>query len=169
MNSQCVFASMVLLSKIQIFAVVIMAAMCLAGCAKQSFDPDKAPEFLVQSDYAPFYSLGPGQDRGPDASLKRGERVKMLRREFGFSYVEIMGGRKGYIANEEIAPAPPREAKPLPRPVRKAAQSGPARISDAFESHLPMPEIETLPEPVDILHPISEIETPADSKPEFRY
>jgi len=146
-----------------------MTAACLAGCATQSFDPDKAPEFLVQSDYAPFYSLGPGQERGPDASLPRGELVKMLRREFGFSYVEIKGGRTGYIANEEIAPAPQREPKPSAVPARKRSQKGLAGVSNAFESSVPMPEIEALPEPVDVLHPISEIEAPADSKPEFRY
>ena len=160
---------MVLLSKFKIIAVLFLTAACLVGCATQSFDPDKAPEFLVQSDYAPFYSLGPGQERGPDASLKRGERVKMLRREFGFSYVEIKGGRTGYIANEEIEPAPPREPEPSASPTRKRSQSGSAGISNAFEGSVPMPEFESLPEPVDVLHPISEMETPADSKPEFRY
>jgi len=169
MHSLVVLVRMGLHSKIKIFVVFFMTAACFVGCATQSFDPDKAPEFLVQSDYAPFYSLGPGQERGPDASLKRGERVKMLRREFGFSYVEINGGRTGYIANEEIAPAPPREPKPSPSPIRKASRSGSAVISNAFESPVPMPEIETLPEPVDIIHPISEIEAPADAKPDFRY
>jgi hypothetical protein len=32
-----------------------------------------------------------------------------------------------------------------------------------------MPEIEALPEPVDVFHPIFEIEASADSQPEFRY
>jgi hypothetical protein len=157
------------LSKTKIVGVLFTSFLLLAGCASQSFDPDKAPEFLVQSDYAPFYSLGPGQGRGPDASLQRGERVKMLRREFGCSYVEIKGGRAGYIANEEIAPAPQREPEPSASPSRKRSQSGSAGVSNAFESSVPMPDIETLPEPVDVLHPISEIEAPADSKPEFRY
>jgi hypothetical protein len=93
----------------------------------------------------------------------------MLRREFGFSYVEITGGRTGYIANEEIAPAPQREPEPSASPSRKRSQGGSAGISNAFENTVPMPEIEALPEPVDVLHPISEIEAPADSKPEFRY
>ena len=93
----------------------------------------------------------------------------MLCREFGFSYVEIKGGRAGYIANEEIAPAPQREPEPSASPSRKRSQSGSAGVSNAFESSAPMPDIETLPETVDVLHPISEIEAPADSKPEFRY
>jgi hypothetical protein len=168
-HSLSVFAVMVLRSKNKIFTLLFMTTACLVGCATQSFDPDKAPEFLVQSDYSPFYSLGPGQERGPDVSLQRGERVKMLRREFGFSYVEIKGGRTGYIANEEIAPAPQREAEPSASPARKPSQRGSEGISNAFESSVPMPEIEALPEPVDVFHPISEIEASADSQPEFRY
>jgi hypothetical protein len=156
-------------SNIKIVAVLFFSVVCLVGCVTQSFDPDKAPEFLIQADYAPFYTLGPGQERGPDASLQRGERVKMLRREFGFSYVEIKNGRTGYVANEEIAPAPPREPEASSRPFRKRSPSRSAEFSNALEAPVPLPEIEALPEPVDVLHPISEIESPADSRPEFRY
>jgi hypothetical protein len=168
-HSAAVFISMGLYSKIKIVAVLFFSVVCLVGCVTQSFDPAKAPEFLVDADYAPFYALGPGQGRGPDASLQRGERVKMLRREFGFSYVEIRDGRAGYVANEEIAPAPPLEPESSARPSRKRSQRGGAEFSNALEVPVPLPEIEALPEPVDVLHPISEIESPADSRPEFRY
>ena len=157
------------LSQIKIVAVLFLCSVCVVGCATQTFDPANAPEFLVQSDYTPFYSLGPGQERGPDASLQRGELVKMLRREFGFSYVEIPDGRVGYIANEEILPAPKREPEPTASPSRKHSAGGSARISRSSEAPIPLPEIETLPEPVDVLHPISEMEPAPDSKPEFRY
>lgn len=157
------------LSQIKIVAVLFLFSVCVVGCATQTFDPANAPEFLVQSDYTPFYSLGPGQERGPDASLQRGELVKMLRREFGFSYVEISDGRVGYIANEEILPAPKREPEPTASPSRKHSAGGSARISRSSEAPIALPEIETLPEPVDVLHPISEMEPAPDSKPEFRY
>ena len=169
MHSAGVFTSMGLYSKIKIVAVLFFSVVCLVGCMTQSFDPAKAPEFLVRADYAPFYALGPGQGRGPDASLQRGERVKMLRREFGFSYVEIKDGRAGYVANEDIAPAPPREPESSARPSRKRSQSGLAEFSNALEAPVLLPEIEVLPEPVDVIHPISEIESPAESRPEFRY
>ena len=42
-------------------------------------------------------------------------------------------------------------------------------FSNALEAPVLLPEIEVLPEPVDVIHPISEIESPADSRPEFRY
>lgn len=157
------------LSQIKIIAVLFFPLVCVVGCATQTFEPANAPEFLVQSDYAPFYSLGPGQERGPDASLKRGERVRMLRREFGFSYVEIQDGRVGYIANEEILPAPKRGPESTASPSRKHSGGGAARISRSSEAPFPPPEIEVLPEPVDVLHPISEMEPTPDSKPEFRY
>ena len=157
------------LSQIKIVAVLFLCFVCVVGCATQTFDPANAPEFLVQSDYTPFYSIGPGQERGPDASLQRGERVKMLRREFGFSYVAINDGRAGYIANEEIVAAPPRELEPAASRSHKNSAGGAARISSSSEAPIPMPEIEALPEPVDVLHPISELEPAADSKPEFRY
>ena len=168
-HSAGAFTSMGLYSKIKIVAVLFLSVVCLVGCMTQSFDPAKAPEFLVRADYAPFYALGPGQGRGPDASLQRGERVKMLRREFGFSYVEIKDGRAGYVANEDIAPAPPREPESSARPSRKRSQSGLAEFSNALEAPVLLPEIEVLPEPVDVIHPISEIESPAESRPEFRY
>lgn len=142
----------------------------LAGCATESFDLAKAPEFLVRSDYALFYQIGPGQVRGPDASLHRGERVKMLRREFGYSYVEIADRRTGYIANEEISPAPPVAPLQLVKPTGKRPQRG-ASAPPNDRSTVPLfaPESEALPEPVDVLHPISDMEPAADSKPEFRY
>lgn len=168
-HSAGVFTSMGLYSKIKIVAVLFFSVVCLVGCMTQSFDPAKAPEFLVHADYAPFYVLGPGQGRGPDASLQRGERVKMLRREFGFSYVEIKDGRAGYVANEEIAPAPPRESESPSRRSHKRSQRGAAEFSNALEAPVSLPEIESLPEPLDVVHPISEIESPADSRPEFRY
>jgi hypothetical protein len=142
----------------------------LSGCATESFDAAKAPEFLVQSDYAPFYKLGPGQGRGPDASLHRGQRLKMLRREFGYSYVEIPDGRMGYIANEEISPAPASEPVRSASPARKRSAGNPlATGNDASAALDSLSEIEVLPEPVDVLHPISEMDSSADSKPEFRY
>lgn len=142
----------------------------LPGCATETFDPAEAPEFLVQSDYASFYVLGPSQGRGPDASLQSGQRLKVLRREFGYSYVQIADGRTGYIANEEISPAPWIQSAETTAPIGKRSSrrsSAPSR-NESIGS-LPMPDIEAMPEPVDVLHPIFEIEPDADSKPEFRY
>lgn len=141
----------------------------LAGCATEAFDPDKAPEFIITADFAPFYRLGPQQERGPDASLKTGERVKMLRREFGYSFVQLEDGRSGYIANEEVELA----REPAPTEAPRAARKHSARISDSrFEEASllgSMPEAYGLPEPVDVLHPVPESEVLLEEKPQFRY
>jgi len=153
----------------KIRCALFCTTICLVGCATEKFDPSQAPEFLVKEDYGLFYLIGPAQDRGPDASLRHGERVKMLRREFGYSYVTIADGRSGYIANEVLAPAPvPKLIEPASRSRKRSARVG---ASPSPESLPPSSSLESepLPEPVDVIHPISEMDSSADSKPDFRY
>lgn len=93
---------------LQIFALVCL----LSGCATQSFAPEQAPEMSIIRDFSSFYRLGPMQGRGPDATLRAGERVKLLRKEMGYSLVLLEDNRTGYVANEDFVPAPPRPPKP---------------------------------------------------------
>ncbi len=149
--------------------VLFCATICLVSCATEKFDPSQAPEFLVKEDYGLFYLVGPAQERGPDASLRHGERVKMLRREFGYSYVTIADGRSGYIANEALSPAPaPKPIEPASRSHKRSARVGVPPSPDPVSPSFPL-EIEPLPESVDVIHPISEMESSADAKPDFRY
>jgi len=67
--------------------------------------------------------LGPQQGRGPDASLRTGDRVKLLRREMGYSLVQLEDLRTGYVANENMTVAPPRP----PEQVRAADTGTSAR------------------------------------------
>lgn len=86
------------------------AALCLllSSCATESFAPETAPEYVIIRDFSPYYRLGPQQGRGPDQSLPAGTRIKLLRREMGFSLVQLEDSRTGYVANENMAVAPPR-------------------------------------------------------------
>lgn len=88
------------------------------GCASETFSPDAAPEFVAARDDAPVYQLGPNQFAPPDERLDAGERVRMLRREFGYSRVLLPSGMSGYMANDDLVPAlplpPPRE-RSVPR------------------------------------------------------
>jgi len=77
---------------------------------------------LVIRDFAAFYRLGPMQARGPDATLRSGERLKLTRKEVGYSFVLLEDGRTGYVANEDLAPAPPRP-KPTPEPEAQASSA----------------------------------------------
>jgi hypothetical protein len=151
-----------------IFIPAVLAALWLSGCATQTFEPGKEPEFMVGVDFAKFYLVGPGQERGPDATLRTGERFKLLRREMGYSYVRLEDGRAGYIANEEMAPAPEPAAEPKPKRSRK--KSGGSSEED-FAEPAPgeMPDLSELPEAVEVYHPVEELDLPADAKPQFRY
>ncbi|MFM8808847.1 MAG: hypothetical protein ACKOJB_08095, partial [Chthoniobacterales bacterium] len=80
----------------------------LAACETMPVGP--APEFLpdmvVSNDYSLFFRLGPQQAGGADLSLRTNENVMLLRKEFGYSRVQLENGMVGYMANEDIQPAP---------------------------------------------------------------
>lgn len=97
------------------FAVCLL----LTGCATTNYSPESAPELVVIRDFAAFYRFGPMQARGPNATLRAGERLKLTRKEMGYSLVLLEDGRTGYVANEDLAPAPPRP-KPSPTPESSA-------------------------------------------------
>ncbi|MEO6740757.1 MAG: hypothetical protein ABIP20_10920 [Chthoniobacteraceae bacterium] len=71
--------------------------------------------YAVSAGQAQVYRFGPSQPTGADALLKQGQRVIMLRQEYGFSRVMTEDGMTGFIANDLIAPAPP---PPKPAPPR---------------------------------------------------
>lgn len=81
-----------------------VCVVALAGCASETFTPDAAPEYLVTRNDSPLYELGPNQFAPPDERLNAGDRVWMLRREFGYSRVLLASGMAGYMANDDIAP-----------------------------------------------------------------
>lgn len=88
----------------------LAAAVMLAGCASQSFTTETAPEYMILRDRTPLYRYGPAQPGPPDARLGRDNRVRLLRREFGYSLVQVGELQTGYVANEDMAPAPPGRA-----------------------------------------------------------
>lgn len=63
---------------------------------------------------APFYQYGPAQPSGPDFHLDRGDLVKLVRKESGFSQVQLEGGQNGYIANSYLAAADAPSPPPAP-------------------------------------------------------
>ncbi len=103
--------------------LAVTALLC--GCATQTYAPDQAPEYMIIRDYTPFYANGPLQVNGPDATLRTETRVKLLRQEMGYSLVQMESLRTGYIANENMTPAPPRP--PQPKIQESASTTGNAR------------------------------------------
>ena len=76
-----------------------------------------------------MFRYGPAQSFGADFNLTEGQHVVMLKREFGYSRVMTDEGQSGYVATEDITPAPP-PASPgvnLSLPHRRLTQSGAGR------------------------------------------
>ena len=95
----------------------------LGGCAGSQ--PGKNDVYYaVSAKQAQVYRFGPSQPTGADALLKQGQRIIMLRQEYGYSRVMTEDGMTGYIANDFIAPAPPPE-KPRASPGIAAWQNLP--------------------------------------------
>jgi len=161
---------------------LLAIAFFLGGCATETFAPDVAPEYVVIRDFTPFYRMGPQQGRGPDTSLRTGTRVKLLRREMGFSLVQLEDLRTGYIANENMTVAPPRPPEQIKQDEEVAAirkrggrrgddgplYSGP-QVNDTPlpDPNVPPPDLNVEPEFVPNNIPAPDA-TPA-GRPKFRY
>src|SRR5436190_21791799 len=83
----------------------------LAGCKsteRLAQSTTKATRlFAVSIDSAAFFRHGPQQGRDPDLKLPRDTIVKLIRPSFGYSKIQVVeSGLQGYIASEEIRPAP---------------------------------------------------------------
>jgi hypothetical protein len=89
--------------------------LALTACSTVQYTHDTAPRMVAVGNDIPFYSHGPAQGNGPDRKLTEGDEVLVLRKEFGFSFVELSDGKQGYVANESLVTAPP-EPSPTPEP-----------------------------------------------------
>ncbi len=154
----------------------------LGGCAMETYAPDAAPEYVIIRDFTAFYRLGPEQGRGADASLPPQTRVKLLRREMGFSLVQLEDLRTGYVANENMAVAPPRLPQAVApglkktdtNPKRRTSKSNGRPYSGPQVNDTPLPDPAAPPPDLNIQPEVvpDTIPVPSDSPastPKFRY
>ncbi len=114
-------------------ALLVAIGVVFGACATQTFRPEEAPEYLVTRDPTPFYLNKPRQEGTPDAALSAQTRVKLLRKQTGYSLVLLEDSRKGYVANADLTQVPSgsqhrpfgssSEPEPSLRPKRRAAPS----------------------------------------------
>ena len=141
------------------FATVLLFS--LVGCS--TTPAPSGGRWVVSAPQAEFYRHGPAQsanlptdvrlnstladNTGPDFQLARGAVVTMVRREFGFSRVMTEDGNVGYVANEQLKPAPalasvvPMDVRPS-RTLRsrtKPIPSAPLREEQLDLSDIPLP------------------------------
>ena len=62
--------------------------------------------YAVVKDETPFFRYGPQQGNGPDQQLSKDSIMKVIRPSFGYVKVQLQGGESGYVASEDIRPAP---------------------------------------------------------------
>ncbi len=102
--------------------------------------------FAVISNSTSFYRYGPQQGNGPDQSLPKDTLMTLIRPSFGYSKVQLAnGGGEGYVASEDIKPAPPTLLAALNPPAPELSPSSEAENFDMQSSEPPPPE--SLPDP----------------------
>jgi hypothetical protein len=164
-------------TRLSVMAAGLSLVLSVTGCETVPLEP--SPNFVgnmvVSTEYAQFFRLGPQQAGGADLSLRSGKLVMLQRKEFGYSRVQLEDGQVGYMANEDLQPAPP--VAPRKRGLRSAAADGRSRNNvsgrvprgaqnydeETFNNiALPDPNLDIMPEDVP-LEPLPElIPTPVD-------
>lgn len=104
--------------------VLVAGSLGLNACHSTGPDPNAAAYAAVASgtgddfrtavgEHVKMYQSGPQQITGPDAVLEKGTLVRMIRTAFGYSLVQTAeGSQLGWVANEDLGPAPETAANP---------------------------------------------------------
>lgn len=132
--------------KPRLACLAMLLLLAFSGCASQTVPPGTRAQVAVAR--ASFYKYGPAQTFGADFVLNQGAMLTVLSRDFGFTRVMTSDGTAGYVATDDLKPAPPAApaSAPLPggrdlsaktRPRRGNLQ--PTRGSPLFESGEPAP------------------------------
>jgi hypothetical protein len=148
-----------------LFPICLAILSCLAalsGCATQVIPVGTRAEVAVPR--APFYKYGPAQTFGPDFQLNQGVIVTVLKRDFGFTRVLTGDGMSGYVASDDLKPAPP--ATPAPT----ASSSGARNVTSGRSKRSDLSPTSGLPlfEPGD-LPPLPEMGEQPKPAPGFRF
>lgn len=117
---------------------------------------------MISAKSSEFYKYGPAQAFGPDSALPRGQRVTLLKREFGYSQIQLADGTTGYVPTEDLKAAPP---PPMPARARGSGTTGARRVAKRSSNVQPVPEdplfdINDIPLPMEPANP-----KPAGARP----
>jgi hypothetical protein len=133
-------------------------SLLTAGCASSITEGTVGDWYAVVTPETPFYHYGPQQGTGPDSQLEKDSIMKVIRPSFGYVKVKLQDGESGYVASEDIGPAPASLVKeklaPAPAPSGNSASQGKRCGFNTDDPRLVAPP-EPLPE--------------ATATPQFRY
>jgi hypothetical protein len=141
---------------------LVTLATLLAGCSTVQKLGDLSGTtgdwYCVTTSQTPFFRYGPQQGSGPDEQLPRDSIMKVIRPSFGYVKVRLQNGSDGYVANEDIRPAPAAlvaektapPPEPIPSPLLASHEEQFGLNSDdprliAPPEPLPDPQIDPLP------------------------
>ena len=123
-------------------ALLVWSCIALLGSGCATSSPDDGQQatelYQVTAENTPFYRMGPQQPAGPDLSLEKGRVVKMLKRSYGYSRIELDNTWAGYVATEDLEPAP--EGASL-NPERDDFSSNSAIVERYYTNDTPLPEL----------------------------
>jgi hypothetical protein len=87
----------------------LLTASLFFGCsALHSVTAPKSAEklYVVTADLTAFYRYSPRQAGGPDKRIPHDTPVKLIRGSPTFCKIQLLSGEKGFVAHDDIAPAP---------------------------------------------------------------
>jgi hypothetical protein len=142
------------LALIPLGTLVFLGAGCASTINSGALSGTVGEWYAVVAPQTPFYHYGPQQGNGPDSQLSRDSILKVIRPSFGFVKVQLQDGESGYVANEDIRPAPAalvaeKLAPPPPEVPPSFASQGEQFQLDSDDPRLIAPP-EPLPEPTPI-------------------
>ena len=86
--------------------VALLATGCSYSLKSSVLSGTTGNWYSVAANQTPFYRYGPQQASGPDQQLPHDSIMKVIRPSFGYVKVQLQDGENGYVASEDIAPAP---------------------------------------------------------------
>src|SRR3954463_16670033 len=132
--------------------ILSCAAISLPGCvhwfAKHSSPAaTKTALYAIKAETSSFYRFGPQQGHGPDRELTRDTVVTVIRRSAGYTKVRLEDGESGFVANDDLAPAPQRLIAQVDNPSTEPSEPLPPTPHVALPVSDSSPEFEPTPLP----------------------
>ena len=114
----------------------LLACLLFAGCtAVEHFDKDSPPEYLTARK-AEFFRSGPAQAFPPE-KLEKQTPLNVLKKDSGYAYVRLPDNRTGYVAFNDLRPAPP---------VAPGVPFDPVIVEEIVE--VPLPDFAAIPDEI---------------------
>jgi uncharacterized protein YgiM (DUF1202 family) len=118
--------------------VLLVCPFFVTACSTMESKNSVGQRMVVSQDRTIFYR---------HMLLRKGVVVKVLKKEFLYSLVELSNGQKGYVANDALALAPSIQEKPVPTVVLKSPQRAAKAKKTSSKTPLVNNPSEGLPKP----------------------